>query len=166
MDDLMFGVSLNIWMLWRFWTVMKKRENNTLMSLYIRDWKRGGFYPAQILKGNTVRWIKIPLLDVRDITPPKILNDVLRIPKHQRQWWNDWNDAPTCVSLNVFIVLTTVTLASQNSIFFSSDKREKLKFWGAIMGAKTWIFILGLKPYLLMGMRLRRSKWLGRPQNR
>ena len=63
MDDLMFGVSLNVWMLWRFWTVMKNRENNPLMSLYIRDWKRGGFYPAQILKGNTVRWIKIPPLD-------------------------------------------------------------------------------------------------------
>ena len=81
MDDLMFGVSLNILMLWRFWTVMKKRENNTLMSLYIRDWKRGGFYPAQILKGNTVCWIKIPPLDARSITPPKILNYISRVPK-------------------------------------------------------------------------------------
>ena len=43
MDDLMFNVSLNIRMLWKFWTVIKKREDNTLMSLYIRDWKRGGF---------------------------------------------------------------------------------------------------------------------------
>ena len=73
MDDLMFGVSLSIWMLWRFWTVMEKRENNTLTSLYVRDWKRGGFYPTQILKGNTVRWIKIPPLDARDITLPKYL---------------------------------------------------------------------------------------------
>ena len=56
-DDLMFGVSLNVWMLWRFWTVMKNRENNPLMSLYIRDWKRGGFYPAQILKGYMVHWM-------------------------------------------------------------------------------------------------------------
>ena len=88
-NDLMFGVSLNIWMLWRFWTVMKKRENNTLMSLYIRDWKWEGFYPTQILKGNTVRWIKIPPLDARNITSPKILNDVSRIPKRQKQWRND-----------------------------------------------------------------------------
>ena len=50
--------------------------------------------------------------------------------------------------------------------FFSSDKREKLIFWGAIVGAKAWTLILGLKPYLLMGMRPRRSKWLGRSQNR
>ena len=89
MDDLMFGVSLNVWKLWRFWTVMKKRENNTLMSFYIRDWKRGGFYPTQILKGNTVRWIKISPLDARSIMPPKILNDVSRVPKRQKQWWND-----------------------------------------------------------------------------
>ena len=80
-NDLMFGVSLNVWMLWRFWTVMKKSENNTLMSLYIRDWKWGGFYPTQILKENMVRWIKIPPLDARSITPPKILNDVSRVPK-------------------------------------------------------------------------------------
>ena len=88
-DDLMFGVNLNTWTLWRFWTMMKKRENNTLMSLYIRDWKRGGFYSAQTLKGNTVRWIKIPLLDARNIMLSKILNNVLRIPKRQKQWWND-----------------------------------------------------------------------------
>ena len=50
--------------------------------------------------------------------------------------------------------------------FFSSGKREKLKFWGASVGAKVWTFILGLKPYLLMGMRPRRSKWLGRSHNR
>ena len=43
MDDLMIGVSLNVWVLWRFWTMMKKRKDNSLMSLYIRDWKWGGF---------------------------------------------------------------------------------------------------------------------------
>ena len=47
MDDLMFDVSSNIRMLWRFWTVMKKREDSTLMSLYIRDWKWGGFIPPK-----------------------------------------------------------------------------------------------------------------------
>ena len=35
-----------------------------------------------------------------------------------------------------------------------------------IVGAKAQICTLGLKPYLLMGIRLRRSRWLGRPQNR
>ena len=45
-----------------------------------------GIYPTQILKGNTVCWIKIPPLDARDITLPKILNDILRILKCQKQW--------------------------------------------------------------------------------
>ena len=43
MDDLMVGVSLNVWVLWRFWTMIKKRKDNSLMSLYIRDWKWRGF---------------------------------------------------------------------------------------------------------------------------
>ena len=63
MDDLMFGVSLNIRMLWRFWTVMKKREDNALMSLYIRDWKRGGFIPPKSWReirsvgSKSLRWM-------------------------------------------------------------------------------------------------------------
>ena len=62
-----------------------RKEKMILMSLYIRDWKRGGFYPAQILKRNTARWIKTLPLDARSITPPKVLNDVSRIPKRQKQ---------------------------------------------------------------------------------
>ena len=42
-------------------------------------------------------------------------------------------------------------------------KREKLKFWGAIVGVKAWTFVLGLKPHLPIGMRPRRSKQLERP---
>ena len=42
--------------------------------------------------------------------------------------------------------------------FFSSDEREKLKFWGAIVGAGAQICTLVLKPYLLIWVRLRRSK--------
>ena len=38
-------------------------------------------YPAQILKENVVRWIKISPLDAKDTAPPKVINDVLRIPK-------------------------------------------------------------------------------------
>ena len=60
---------------------MKKRENDTREPLYKRL-KMGGFYPAQILKRNTARWIKTPSLDARSITPPKVLNNISRVPKH------------------------------------------------------------------------------------
>ena len=74
-------------------------------------------YPAQILKENVVCWIKIHSLDVKDTVLPKVINDTSRILKHQKQWWNDWSHVPTCVNLDIFTVLTTVTLGSQNSIF-------------------------------------------------
>ena len=48
-----------------------------------------GSYPAQILKENVVRWIKTHPLEVKDTLPPKILNDISRIPKRQKQWQND-----------------------------------------------------------------------------
>ena len=48
-----------------------------------------GIYPAQILKENVVRWIKTPPLDAKDIAPPKVINNASRIPKCQKQWWND-----------------------------------------------------------------------------
>ena len=76
-----------------------------------------GIYPTQILKENVVRWIKAPPLDAKDTAPPKIINDALRIWKRQKQWWNDWSHVPTCVNLDIFTILTAVTLASQNSIF-------------------------------------------------
>ena len=50
--------------------------------------------------------------------------------------------------------------------FFSSGKRKKLKFWGAIVGTKAQICTLGLKPYLLMWIYPRRSKWLKKSQDR
>ena len=74
-------------------------------------------YPAQILKENVVCWIKIHSLDVKDTVLPKVINDTSRILKRQKQWWNDWSHVPTCVNLDIFTVLTTVTLGSQNSIF-------------------------------------------------
>ena len=49
--------------------------------------------------------------------------------------------------------------------FFSLDKKEKLKFWGAIVGEKAQICVLGPKPYLLMWIRPRRNKWLGEAQS-
>ena len=45
-----------------------------------------GNYPAQILKENVVHLIKVPLLDVKDIAPPKVINDASQIPKRQKQW--------------------------------------------------------------------------------
>ena len=48
-----------------------------------------GSYPAQILKENVVHWIKTHPLEVKDTSPPKVLNDVSRIPKRQKQWQND-----------------------------------------------------------------------------
>ena len=74
-------------------------------------------YPAQILKEYVVCWIKIHSLDVKDTVLPKVINDTSRILKRQKQWWNDWSHVPTCVNLDIFTVLTTVTLGSQNSIF-------------------------------------------------
>ena len=41
--------------------------------------ERGGIYPAQTLKENVVRWIKISPLDAKDTAPPKIINDASRI---------------------------------------------------------------------------------------
>ena len=46
-------------------------------------------YPAQILKENVVCWIKTPLLDAKGTITPKVINDASRIPKRQKQWWND-----------------------------------------------------------------------------
>ena len=40
-----------------------------------------GIYLAQTLKENINRWIKTPPLDVKDTTPPKVINDALQIPK-------------------------------------------------------------------------------------
>ena len=45
-----------------------------------------GNYPAQILKEKVVHWIKTPPLDVKDIAPPKVINDASRILKRQKQW--------------------------------------------------------------------------------
>ena len=40
-------------------------------------------YPAQTLKENVVRWIKISLLDAKDTTLSEVINVALRIPKRQ-----------------------------------------------------------------------------------
>ena len=45
--------------------------------------------PTQILKENVVHWIKAPPLDAKDTVLSKVINDALRIPKRQKQRWND-----------------------------------------------------------------------------
>ena len=42
-----------------------------------------GIYPAQTLKENVVRWIKISPLDAKDTAPLEVINDALRILKRQ-----------------------------------------------------------------------------------
>ena len=40
-------------------------------------------YPAQTLKENVVRWIKISPLDATDTAPPEVINDASWILKRQ-----------------------------------------------------------------------------------
>ena len=47
-----------------------------------------GTYPAQTLKENVVCWIKVSLLDAKDIASPGVINDASQIPKRQYKWWN------------------------------------------------------------------------------
>ena len=68
--------------------------------------------------------------------PPKVLNDVSRVPKRQKQLWDDENDLSTRVSLNVFCGFIYNYIYKSKLYFFSSDKKEKLKFWGVIVGGK------------------------------
>ena len=42
-----------------------------------------GIYPAQTLKENVVRWIKISPLDAKDTVSSKVINDASRILKRQ-----------------------------------------------------------------------------------
>ena len=77
--------------------------------------------------------------------PPKVLNDVSRVPKRQKQLWDDENDPSTRVSLNVFCGFKYNYIYKSNLYFFSSDKKEKLKFWGAIVGGKDLGFCVGFK---------------------
>ena len=51
------------------------------------------------------------------------------------------------------------------SYFFSSNTREKLRFWGAIVGVRAQIGIMGLAPYSRTWIHPRRSKWVGDAQS-
>ena len=42
-----------------------------------------GNYPAQTMKENVVRWIKVSPLDATDKASPEVINDGSQIPKRQ-----------------------------------------------------------------------------------
>ena len=61
-----------------------KKRQLPCQALY-KGLKMSGIYPAQTLKENVIRWIKTSLLDAKDTSPPKVINDASRIPKRQKQ---------------------------------------------------------------------------------
>ena len=64
--------------------MMKKRENDTREPLY-RRLKTRGILPCPNLEEKYGPLDQTPPLDARSITPPKVLNDVLRVSKRQKQ---------------------------------------------------------------------------------
>ena len=57
-----------------------KKKQISYEALY-RGQEMSGIYPAQTLKENVVRWIKISPLDAKDTVPSEVINDASRIPK-------------------------------------------------------------------------------------
>ena len=60
-----------------------KKRQLSYKALYTGQ-ERSMIYPAQTLKRNVVRWIKISPLDAKDTASPKIINDASRISKRQK----------------------------------------------------------------------------------
>ena len=63
----------------------EKKRHFSYQALY-RELKMSEIYPTQTLKENIVRWIKTSPLDAKDIVSSKLINDVSRILKRQKQW--------------------------------------------------------------------------------
>ena len=61
-----------------------KKKQISFEALY-RGQEMNGIFPAQTLKENVVRWIKISPLDAKDTVLPEIINDASQIPKRQMQ---------------------------------------------------------------------------------
>ena len=59
-----------------------KKKQISYEALY-RGQEMSGIYPAQTLKENVVRWIKISPLDAKDIALFEVINDASRILKRQ-----------------------------------------------------------------------------------
>ena len=60
-----------------------KKRQLSYKALYRRQ-ERSGIYPAQTLKRNIIRWIKISPLDAKDTAPSKVINDASQILKRQK----------------------------------------------------------------------------------
>ena len=158
----MIGVSLSVWVRWRFWTMVKKREGNSLIRFYIRNWKRVGvILPKSWRKmwsvgSKPICWMSKTqrrpryLMTLHEFRSVKSNGEMTKSRSYVRKFECLYSFNHGCIGKSKFY-------------FFSLDKREKLKFWGVIVGAKARICTLSLKPYSLMGMRPRKSKWLGRP---
>ena len=63
----------------------EKKRHFSYQALY-RELKMSEIYPAQTLKENIVHWIKTSPLDAKDTAPSKVINNISRIPKRQKQW--------------------------------------------------------------------------------
>ena len=63
----------------------EKKRQFSCQALY-RELKISEIYPVQTLKENIVRWIKTSPLDAKDTAPSKVINDISRILKRQKQW--------------------------------------------------------------------------------
>ena len=59
-----------------------KKKQISYEALY-RGQEMSRIYPAQTLKENVVRWIKISPLDATDTAPPEVINDASWILKRQ-----------------------------------------------------------------------------------
>ena len=57
-----------------------KKRQLSYKALYRRQ-ERSGIYPAQTLKRNIVRWIKVSLLNAKDTESSEVINDASQILK-------------------------------------------------------------------------------------
>ena len=60
---------------------VKKRQ--IFYEALYRGQEMSGIYPAQTLKENVIRWIKISPLDAKNTAPLEVINDASQISKRQ-----------------------------------------------------------------------------------
>ena len=161
----MIGVSLNVWVRWRFWTMIKKRKGNSLIRFYIRNWKWVGVIPPKSWRkmwsvgSKPICWMSKTqrrpryLMTLHEFRSVKSNGEMTKSRSYVRKF-------------GYFYSFSHGYFGKSKFYFYSPDKREKLKFWGAIVGAKAQICTWGPEPYLLIRIRPRRNKWLKNPQNK
>ena len=60
-----------------------KKRKLSYKALY-KHQEKSGIYPAQTLKRNIDRWIRVSPLDAKDTAPSEVINDALQISKRQK----------------------------------------------------------------------------------